>query len=495
MIVARVHRLSQGQVFFLALAVGTIGIVIGRLAGVRLMQMLLPVAAMVVYYFLGRRITHLRGSWEHFGDSLYYLGFLFTLIALVSSLAFLSPDNKIEFNGLVQGFGVALVTTIVGLCFRLTLPMMSVTPEESSEAASKALAAATDRFRQEVDRLAREVISENNSIRGVLGTSLKETQDSLKNLVNFCTNEIEAAIQAAGKHVDESAKVAVENFERTATELEQRVSQVDQEIGEAAAKFVKRTGDQTEAAIKMVSEHADLSVNISVKSLEETVAETRKAVEMSSDLLGQTATKMQQRVTEADQEIGRVTSDFVKKTSNETDRFTQAISRLSIPEGTLEEALRGPLIELRECTKTSTNAIRSLLLTGHEFQNRITDLSAQIPELTTLLHDLSATTNEIVPKARVTVSEVTGQIRSDVSAAAGELTSACDRLRQTTGLMEDAHSTARAYLDQAKKDVDAAAEYRQEIVEDAAAAKDALLTVHRQLIETVGEIKTELSGD
>ena len=59
-------------------------------------------------------------SKEQKADSCYYLGFILTLIAMINTLIKLDVDN-IEniFNSVVRDFGLALVTTIVGLVARI----------------------------------------------------------------------------------------------------------------------------------------------------------------------------------------------------------------------------------------------------------------------------------------------------------------------------------------------------------------------------------------
>ena len=59
-------------------------------------------------------------SKEQKADSCYYLGFILTLIAMINTLIALDVD-KIEniFNSVVRDFGLALVTTIIGLVARI----------------------------------------------------------------------------------------------------------------------------------------------------------------------------------------------------------------------------------------------------------------------------------------------------------------------------------------------------------------------------------------
>ena len=57
-------------------------------------------------------------------DSAYFLGFLFTITSISIALYNLSPENKDltdQFYKVIQIFGFALITTIVGLLIKITL--------------------------------------------------------------------------------------------------------------------------------------------------------------------------------------------------------------------------------------------------------------------------------------------------------------------------------------------------------------------------------------
>ena len=57
-------------------------------------------------------------------DSAYFLGFLFTITSISIALYNLTPGNKDltdQFYNVIQIFGFALITTIVGLLIKITL--------------------------------------------------------------------------------------------------------------------------------------------------------------------------------------------------------------------------------------------------------------------------------------------------------------------------------------------------------------------------------------
>src|SRR5690606_10536290 len=105
--------------FAASLAVGVLGVVAGWLlegwagrAAAFILTLGVPLLAMFAYIYAGRYLDKANLNTDAFADSVYYMGFLFTLVALVFSLFAITGDGTTT-AGLVLRFGVALSTTIV----------------------------------------------------------------------------------------------------------------------------------------------------------------------------------------------------------------------------------------------------------------------------------------------------------------------------------------------------------------------------------------------
>ena len=78
------------------------------------------IGIMSLYIFFIYKSKNESISKEQKADSCYYLGFILTLIAMINTLITLDVDNIGSiFNSVVRDFGLALVTTIVGLVARI----------------------------------------------------------------------------------------------------------------------------------------------------------------------------------------------------------------------------------------------------------------------------------------------------------------------------------------------------------------------------------------
>jgi len=88
------------------------------------------VGSLVIYGWVGYRWQRDRLNLDHFGDSLYYMGFLFTLWALLVSIG---PFNDAPKDNLIANIGMALLTTLLGLGARVVLIQLQPTRADPVE--------------------------------------------------------------------------------------------------------------------------------------------------------------------------------------------------------------------------------------------------------------------------------------------------------------------------------------------------------------------------
>ena len=80
--------------FLLALVSGVFFILLGGYSNESYLSVVLTISVMIAYFLMGQKIVERELlTNEQFADSNYYLGFLFTLISLASSLYILSSGS------------------------------------------------------------------------------------------------------------------------------------------------------------------------------------------------------------------------------------------------------------------------------------------------------------------------------------------------------------------------------------------------------------------
>jgi hypothetical protein len=184
--------------FFLAAALGMGFIVLAKVSGFgQLAVTAVPIGILFIYaviLFRWRRLT-LRD--DQAGDSLYYLGFLYTLTSIAVSLYQFSLSESGQ-EQIITNFGIAIATTIVGLALRVMFNQMRQDPAEVERVSRLELADASRRLRREID----SVVMELNVFQRTAQQSAIDNQRTLQDRV---ASTLQASYASFGESVSELA--------------------------------------------------------------------------------------------------------------------------------------------------------------------------------------------------------------------------------------------------------------------------------------------------
>jgi len=146
------------SLFLVVALIGAVAIAALKLRGVdQLVVTAVPVALLLIYVALISLNTRFRLRLDQAGDNAYYLGFIFTLISLgVALYQFVGGAQRVT-ETIIQNFGIALATTIVGITLRVVLHQMREDPIDTEKAARLELAAAAQALRAQVSQVMVEI--------------------------------------------------------------------------------------------------------------------------------------------------------------------------------------------------------------------------------------------------------------------------------------------------------------------------------------------------
>ncbi|RLA20404.1 MAG: hypothetical protein DRQ62_10620, partial [Gammaproteobacteria bacterium] len=172
------QKLQQGlildvrKMFAIALISGVLGVCLPQYFDFPLFAVVLPLLSMVIYAWLGYVHSVDSSFLEQFADSVYYLGFLLTLVALVVSLYFYQSDT-LEAGALTANFSLALITTIFGLAVRIFINNFQID-----------LNSIERQMMTEVEHAANDMIRKAKLISMQLEVSHQETQIAIKKSID-----------------------------------------------------------------------------------------------------------------------------------------------------------------------------------------------------------------------------------------------------------------------------------------------------------------------
>ncbi len=204
----------------------------------------LPNAVMLLYllgFVFVKRKAHLV---EPFADSLFYLGFLFTVTALVASLLPYAMEVAIpSVEAVLAQFAVALTTTLFGLIGRVVLRQFAITVDraeaeaqaslfERTQAFNDQLDGAIARFQATADRLNSDLEqSVNTSVEGIEAAGkagiaeLRETATTAREAIGKSTSEIVDQLDIRMQQAFRNSTASVDKFSESLATLKGRTDQ------------------------------------------------------------------------------------------------------------------------------------------------------------------------------------------------------------------------------------------------------------------------------
>jgi hypothetical protein len=233
--------LPSAILFFGIVLIGALYIIIAKMAGFPAVAVTaVPILIMVCYALLLALARLCRLHDDQAGDNLYYMGFLFTLTSLAVSLYQFSATGLAE--QIVQNFGIAIASTIVGIALRIFFNQMRRDPQEVEHTARLELADAARRVRRELDATILEFSYFRRTTQQSITEALGEVTAALNEAKGRVVTELDAFASAAKKPLEE----AVGQSSAVLKEASGGLSQVI----EATALRVQGAGNELSTALR-----------------------------------------------------------------------------------------------------------------------------------------------------------------------------------------------------------------------------------------------------
>jgi len=196
-------------------------------------------------------------------DSVYYLGFLFTLISLtLALLTFGEQDStEIAIAGVVSRFGVALITTVVGLGVRMYLTNFETSVEEERDRSMNSLEEAGRAFRQQLYELQVDLETQRMALRETVdhatravGEMVGASQKALEQQAQAGTERLAAALTTNARTLIDAAAPVVEAYAELARRIEAQpnplevaIAGLDPAVAQASEAILTHTSQLAQA--------------------------------------------------------------------------------------------------------------------------------------------------------------------------------------------------------------------------------------------------------
>jgi hypothetical protein len=248
------------------------------------------VALMFIYaWIVGRKgIGKLRA--DQAGDNCYYLGLIYTLTSLAFAIFTFDPEETA--NVIVNGFGVALATTIVGLILRVFFNQSRVDVHEIEEDARQELVEAASRLKTQLNQIS---IGFSDFALGL--------QQSMDELRQAATSSVKDSSEQAIDTVKQLASAADESLKNQTGEFKGQVALLTK-AADASRRALERHADSLGALAERQQGTADSLATIhemivataaaseGLRDQQQAMAELQGAMKSLAEALTDNATKL-----------------------------------------------------------------------------------------------------------------------------------------------------------------------------------------------------------
>ena len=377
-------------------------------------------------------------KFEHAGDNLYYVGFLYTLISLAVSLYRFTSDGYTE--DIVQGFGVALSSTVFGLIGRVYVSQSSGGEPAQVEAAARQslvvahreLRAGMDyaiedykRFREDLGEL-RESVERAKGVAAEECKALADEAARLEDLRGLGSRLDKAAEGAIGRIAERQEEMAVHMKEEAMATLRNIASQ-QEALSDGIAKAQRDALDRVAARL----EDAASSLDGSAASMARTIRTQEQKIEAEVRALRGAVDRSLESFRTADFErevAARVLDPAEARLRQLMDGFRPLVESLGSTQAGQERAVA----ESRRILQQLSLAFAQ----NEDLAGRYQDAADSLAK--------AASTLESLPEQLERQS-----VRSE--AVAHEAAAAGERLRQINGALESASASLAAAAESSSK--------------------------------------------
>lgn len=284
------------------------------------------------------------------GDNCYYLGLVYTLASLSYAIATFDPNDTA--TTIVQGFGVALATTIFGLILRVFFNQGRPDLENVEEQARLELTQASSQLKSELQTVVRQMKDFSLGLQ----QSMQEAHDaSAERIEHFTSTSVEglsSVVEAANETIREEANdfaARAKKYDQTFTKLLDKIeahSSNLEDINEAHAQL-RNSAELSQTALDTAAE--------SLGSMAATASNASGAVEsvrQISELTSDTAERMRQSVAALEESLRTV----ISQTEEQLDALRSGPSEtVAVALDTLKRASNDLETELQRITKAHSD--------------------------------------------------------------------------------------------------------------------------------------------
>jgi chromosome segregation ATPase len=391
----------------------TIAFLIAYLIGVGLVGLspFAPCIPLLGYATLGFFLTRDQRNSERFADSLYYLGFLLTLTALLLALWHLSKQGSVL--EIANALGAGLSASILGLGLRVLVVQFRGTVSDQEEETRQSIEEQAAKVRQALQAL-EQGWTQATGVLSSLRTDMEEFRTSMNRIQ---ADTLKTAQQRQAQLLESSARAA-EVWDQEIQKLRQTFARIDipptlvreafarvaEDLGKTAAQVIAGAASVMEgvtAKFAAISEKSDKSG----AALEKLAASVATAV-AASDEIKKTADSISATVRTAGETIGTALTNGATNLAKSATAIDQHVNGAGKSIGGFTQSIQGAvhalstmMATMRKLEKSVNDAATAVAAIQGDIKTSTAGLLTEVQQVGADVRQVRQATGELVELA------------------------------------------------------------------------------------------------
>jgi methyl-accepting chemotaxis protein len=219
---------------------------------------LVPIIPMLIYIIYGYQQANKYKHMGDFSDSVYYMGFIFTLASLLSVVLTTKVSN--EPTKLLNYFGMALSSTILGIIFRSFHHQFTNLNQDPIQEAKKELQEEVNKFTVSVDEMRGRIENFSEALISTLPDKLNESVNKFDEKFNSASDILSQNMDELVSSTDEISRKTKQSFSNLHDSIDlstQNISTMSSTIEQASNENIKNLSDSTKKVSRVIDSSLD----------------------------------------------------------------------------------------------------------------------------------------------------------------------------------------------------------------------------------------------
>ncbi|WP_312125770.1 hypothetical protein [Pseudomonas sp.] len=313
---------------------------------------IVPITIMLAYVVIGGKYKTSDVSDEKFADSCYYLGFIFTIASIIVCLIDL-PNIQNDMITIATRFGVAMISTIVGLTVRVILVSFRPNMEDALRNHEQSAVDASRRLTDEYARAFHALVHFRGEVIEATTESVKVVRESFDEMAKESAARMDAHAKELSEQMGTHFKELSERINYAFIENIRELKKSSMSLNLVVDKYAKETSGSL------------MRLDQNMGEFTKTVISRLEAVSFPDDLFSQKLNKPIDELTNSAGDVGQVMRVVTRDINGAAKAVEKSISKINEQ----SEAMSSSIELVRSIAEEQTRLVE-LIRTSHELAQK-----------------------------------------------------------------------------------------------------------------------------